>query len=552
MQWSIKLKLFLGFGLAAILLCEVAGVAWWARVHAQATQVQIEQTLDMLNDLEYLISYVRGVTVAQRAFMISGNPDHIAGIPAMRKDADVVAAKITAEIKNKPEELQHFNQYLEYVRQRRIVVNNLNTARKNQGFDAAKAIFDTGEDMRLLAGMIDEFGELKKLARAELAAENAADQALQRRIAWTEGLSVLVALLLLTAISMALARSVRSNVGIAVEMVGQMAEKDLSGPDGEPSSNDELAVAILAINRMKQSMTAALSEVARSSAQVAAAGTEIEASAQEIASTTHQEQSHVELFASSLAEMNATVKDVAEHAERASLASSDAVDTATRGRDQVRQTHAAMNRIHQTVSAASGDIANLGAETQSIGDVVRIIQEIAEQTNLLALNAAIEAARAGEQGKGFAVVAQEVRALAERTGKFTKEIAGKVESVQQGADRAIRSMREGEAVVDDGVKQFNLVSDALDAIVERIGRSQEGIAMIATATTQQSAATEGLTESIHNISAQVSRASVQVDQTAMACQELAKLASALQSVVDGFRLPEERRDRPSPDLRRRR
>jgi methyl-accepting chemotaxis protein len=338
-------------------------------------------------------------------------------------------------------------------------------------------------------------------------------------------------------VAFTLIRSIHKNVEISVGMLHAMARKDLSGADGVAATNDELATAIGAINQMKAAMTEALIEVARSSTQVAAAGAEIESTAREIAGTSHEEQRNVEQFASSLAEMNATVKDVAEHAERASLAANGAVETATTGREVVRETQAAMNRISETVQTASNDIATLGKETQGISEVVRIIQEIAEQTNLLALNAAIEAARAGEQGKGFAVVAQEVRVLAERTAKFTKEIAEKIEKVQAGAGRAVESMREGEAVVNEGVNQFTHVGAAFEAITQRVEAAQQGIAMIATATTEQSSATEGLTENIHLISSEVSKTTAQVDQTALACAELAKLADALQHVVDGFQLP---------------
>lgn len=537
MQWTIKKKLFLGFGFAAVLLVALAVGTRWAQQQAVATEREITSTLGMLNDLEYLISYVRGVTVAQRAYMISGDENAIAGIPAMRQDADAVATRVKAIIANDPQQSAHFTQYLEYVRQRRALINKLNTARKEQGFEAAKAIFDTGEDNRLLAGMITEFAGMKAIATARLNAQETANAALQRRTALIEEFSVLLALVLLSGLAFTLIRSVERNVVIAVGMLGAIADKDLTGADGEAASNDELASAILAINRMKQSMTVALRDVARSTAQVAAAGVEIDATARQIAVTVQEEKSDVEQFASSLAEMNAAVREVAEHAEHASVAANDAVSSAAAGRDAVLQTQQAMNRIHDSVTTASGDITILGQDTQSIGEVVRIIQDIAGQTNLLALNAAIEAARAGEQGKGFAVVAQEVRVLAERTAKFTKEIASKIDSVQQGAARAVQSMQQGETVVNEGVSQFTQVSATLEEILQKISTAQQGISMIATAATEQSAATEGLTESIHRISAEVNTTAAETDQTAAACAELARLSSTLQQVVDGFHLP---------------
>jgi len=491
----------------------------------------------MLYDLEYLIAYVREVTVVQRAYLISGDETQIAGISTLRKDADEVAARVQAGIAADPAQSAHFAQYLEYVRQRRAFVNKLNAARKDQGFEAAKALFDTGEDDRLLQRMQAEFDAMKSAAQAELAAERQTDGQMQSFTNIGEIVSLALALLILSAVAFTLTRSISRNVQISVDMVGAMARKDLSGEDGHPTTTDELATAIYAINTMKHAMTDALSEVARSSEQVAAAGAQIESTSREIATTTHNEKQHVELFAASIAEMNAAVQDVAENAERAAQAANQAVTASTNSREVLDQTRGAMDRISESVRTASSDITTLGAETQSIGEVVRIIQGIAGQTNLLALNAAIEAARAGEQGKGFAVVAQEVRQLAERTANFTKEIAGKIETVQQGAARAVQSMHQGEAVVVEGVAQFGNVSAALQAVTERIQAAQQGISMIATATTQQSAATAGLAQNIHEISSEVSQTVEQVDQTAAACAELSKLSSALQQIVDSFQLP---------------
>lgn len=537
MQWSIKQKLFLGFGFAAFLLMGLITGARWAQGRAVATEREITNTMGMLKDLEHLIGYIHAVTSAQRSYLISGNEAAVAGIPALRQDANTTVERISAAIGDDAEQKAHLAAYQAAILQRRAFVNALIAARKDQGFDAAKQLFETGKDDQLLAAIVVEFNAMRSGANARLSAEQEANLALQRKLAWLEGLSVLIALVLLVAIAITLTHSIRRNVQIAIQLVGAMAEKDLSQPDGEPATNDELATAILAINSMKQSMAMALGDVARSTAQVASAGSEIDSTAHQMAATVQEEKSDVDHFASSLAEMNAAVKEVAEHAERASFAANDAVSSATAGRDVVLNTQQAMNRIHDSVTTASGDITILGQDTQSIGEVVRIIQEIAEQTNLLALNAAIEAARAGEQGKGFAVVAQEVRVLAERTGKFTKEIASKIDSVQQGAARAVQSMKQGENVVNQGVSQFNQVSESLEAILLKIETAQQGITMIATAASEQSAATEGLTESIHRISSKVNQTATEVDQTAVACAELAHLASDLQSVVDSFQLP---------------
>jgi methyl-accepting chemotaxis protein len=537
-RWTIKRKLTMVFVFVATMMGGGTGVAYLSQVRAQKTQEEIARTAAIVKDLEYLNSYVRAVTAMQRAYLISGDETAVAAVPALRRDANAVIARVSEALNAHLDESAHMARWKDLLVQRRAFTNKLLAARKNQGFEAAKKIFDTGEDDTLYAAMQEQVNELSGLATLRLTRMQGANQTFQHLVGWTELIGVTFAIVLLGVIAVQLTRSVECNIGTSVRLLEAMAARDLSAADGQSQTNDELTDAIHAINRMKQSMAQALGEVAESSAQVAAAGVEFEATSRQIADATHNEQKHVEQFASSLAEMNATVKEMAGHADHASMAAKDAVHSAAQGQTAVRETHEAMNRIHQSVSAASTDIARLGEETHGIGEVVEIIQEIAGQTNLLALNAAIEAARAGEQGKGFAVVAQEVRQLAERTAKFTKEIAVKIESVQQGAGRAVESMQQGEAVVDEGVRKFNELRAALESIEQHIETSQRGIGMIATATTQQSEATDALTETIHRISSEEGHTAESVDQMASACAELAQLADSLQGLVDTFRLPE--------------
>jgi methyl-accepting chemotaxis protein len=537
MQWTIKKKLLFAFGLVGVMLAAWALASFIAQREAQKTEQAVAQTGHVVSDMEFIHAYVLGVTTHQRAYLIGGDEKNLSEITALRANAAPVLVSMAERLSRDPDQKARWDKVLQLIKQRRGVVDQLNTARKSGGFEAARQLFTSGEDDRLQTEIEAQFNEIKTTAAEHLAQYEKDNASLQTRLSIFEGIGLLFAIVVLSSIAVTLIRSISRNVEISVEQLEAIAHKDLSQANAKAASNDELAVAIEAINDTRTAIAGALKNVAKASAQVATAGAEIESTSREISESTRAEQGEVERFASSLTEMNAATMNVAEHAANASRAANDAVATAMTGREVVQQTEQAMNRISETVREASANITSLGEVTNSIGEVVKIIQEIAGQTNLLALNAAIEAARAGEQGKGFAVVAQEVRQLAERTTKFTGEIANKIESVQQGAKRAVSSMQQGEDVVTDGVRQFQEVAASLEMITAQIESAQQGISMIASATTEQSAESEGLTHSINSISSEVSLITGKVEQSAQACSELAHLAASLQQVVDEFRLP---------------
>ena len=199
-------------------------------------------------------------------------------------------------------------------------------------------------------------------------------------------------------------------------------------------------------------------------------------------------------------EMAATLNVVAGNTHQAAGLSVQVDRAASEGMAVVDGACGSILKIRENVVRTLDTVARLESSSIQIGDIINLIEHIADQTKLLALNAAIEAARAGEHGRGFAVVANEVKMLSEKTATSTKEIAKIITSIQVESREAARSIAEEQERVADGVEKSYAARDCLARILGLAGETADLINQIASATEEQSATTNEISDKIHGVS----------------------------------------------------
>ncbi|MBF0336004.1 MAG: HAMP domain-containing protein [Alphaproteobacteria bacterium] len=271
------------------------------------------------------------------------------------------------------------------------------------------------------------------------------------------------------------------------------------------------------MNEMADNFEASVKGVVQT---VASASTQMEGNAQTMSSVAEETNHQAAAVAAASEEASANVQTVASAAEELSSSISEISR-------QVSQAARIAGQAVEEARHTNGIIQGLASAAGKIGEVVSLINDIASQTNLLALNATIEAARAGDAGKGFAVVANEVKNLANQTGRATDEISAQIAAVQAATKETVLVIRS----IGGTIATISEIASAIASAVEEQGAATNEIARNVQ---QASAGTQEVSSNIGGVTQSASHVSEVASQVLHVSQDLEGEAGRLENLVADY------------------
>jgi len=302
------------------------------------------------------------------------------------------------------------------------------------------------------------------------------------------------------------------------------------------SGRDEMGEVLCSVQSTKVLLGSIIDQIASVSGHIDDRAKHLSGAMTKVKEGSHMQSDAASSMAAAVEEMTLSIDHIADNAGEVKRISENSALLASEGGKIVQNVINDMEKTNQTVMNTAQTIQQLGDQSDQINNVVKVIKEIADQTNLLALNAAIEAARAGEQGRGFAVVADEVRKLAEKTGRSTEEIAGMIDTVRANTGNAIAEMLATVEMVKASSAMAEKAGSAIVEINQGVSRALSGVEDITSSIKEQSMASREIATNVEKVANMSDRNSEAASQVFGAVENLETLSSSLEQSIRHFQI----------------
>ncbi|MEM9804993.1 MAG: methyl-accepting chemotaxis protein [Cyanobacteria bacterium P01_D01_bin.56] len=303
---------------------------------------------------------------------------------------------------------------------------------------------------------------------------------------------------------------------------------------------DVLGAVADSFNLTIQNLREIVQQVSAAALQVTKSSSDNEMFARSLSADALRQAEELAVTLNSVQVMTESIQRVADSAQEAEEVARSASATALRGGEAVERTVAGILEIRETVAETTRKVKRLAESSQEISKIVALISQIASRTNLLALNASIEAARAGEAGRGFAIVADEVRQLADRAAKASKEIEQIVLQIQGETSGVMTAMEEGTQQVIEGTRLAEQAKRSLEDIIQVSNRIDVLVRSITADTVEQTETSRAVAQVMQSVELSAQETSQESQRVSTSLQNLVGVARDLLTSVERFKVENEK------------